>query len=422
MTAVPRDRALPPARDRALPIDADRLIDLLRADRLIEPDDHGDLAALAHSLAGLFHHRLLPVKQRLRRAWSELAHDGDSPAAASDAQREYAKDLVATLRRLLQRANFVQVPFEELHAAMRLSAAFGVAIDLDLADFEELEAWRRKVTQRTQTVPVFFGLRHEPRAMEVFDRFCVYARFKRASHFAGKKDQGGKLGVVPGGVSLRLFRDVPKNDVEALFPGVRIRMRKFDRALIGVPAVAGALHFLVFKIGASLGALGIALLVFLGLRKEEPELRARAIGAVTGLAVLLAFLFRQWMRFLGRKNLLHRQLAEHLQSRTLDTGVGALLHLLDEAEEEEFAEALLAYVFLVKAKQPLPLEELDQRVEEWLARRVGLDVDFEEDDAAAKLEELGLIERTKEGTIAAIAPRKALDRLEARWREELHPR
>jgi hypothetical protein len=212
---------------------------------------------------------------------------------------------------------------------------------------------------------------------------------------------------------------VPKHDVEALFPGVRVRMRQFDRALIGVPAVAGALHFLVFKIGTSLGALGLALLVFLGLRKEEPELRARALGAFTGLVVLLMFLFRQWMRFLGRKNLLHRQLAEHLHSCTLDLGIGVVLHLLDEAEEEEFAEALLAYVFLVKAKAPLPPEALDAQVEEWLARRASLTVDFEQDDATAKLERLGLIERGKDGALSAVTPLHGLERLEARWKDLL---
>ncbi len=409
------------ARDHALAIDAAGLIDLLRTEQVVTAEEAPELLAVARALRSLFHHEFLAVKERLQRAWTQLeTRDGHASAASTD-QRELAKDLQQTLRRLLVRANFVEVPLAELTEAMRQNASFGLRIDLDLGDFEDLSAWRRREIRRAVTIESLFGLRKRSREVDAYDRFCVYARFKGAERFVGKAGEG-KLGVRPGGLTLQLFRDVPKHDVEALFPGVRVRMRLFDRALIGVPAAAGALHVLIFKVGASLYALLLLLLVFLGVRKEEPDLGPKAIGAVAGLAVLIAFLFRQWLRFLGRKNLLHRQLAEHLQTCTLDTGFGVLLHLLDHAEEEETIEALLAYAFLVRAGRPLPAKELDRAVETWLAERAGIEVDFEEQDALGKLLRLGLVTKDDAGALAAIAPAAALAKLDARWARLLSER
>ncbi len=407
------------ARDHSLPLAAGRLIELLRDERRLPPEHEPQLAKIAGALESLFHHELLAVRQRLRRAWDGLQTGDGAATASTDEQIELARDLLQTLRRLLRRANFVEVSADELTDALRRRSSFGLKIELDLADFEHLQAWRRRVVRRSQLVPALFGLKRRRVEVEAYDRFCLFARFKGAAHLDAARGRAEKLGIPPGGVTLRLFQNVPRLDVEALFPGVRVRMRPFDRALLGVPAVAGLLHFLVFKIGASLGAVVLALLVFLGIRKGEPELGAKALGACASLAVLLAFLFRQWMRFLGRKNLLHRQLAEHLQACTLDSGLGVLLHLLDEAAEEETAEALLAYVFLVESGCPLAAKELDQQVEEWLARRAGIEIDFEEEDALDKLRRFGLVADAGEGRLSAAPPERALAQLQARWNELL---
>ncbi|MSR47965.1 MAG: DUF3754 domain-containing protein [Planctomycetes bacterium] len=404
-----------PAGEHALPCDPSRLIELLAADGTAGGLDAPMLRRVAAALRGQFHHELFAVKERMRAAWTGLdLADGDVAARSND-QCELATDLLRTLRRLLVRANFVDVSIEELERALRIESSFGLKLDLDLADFEDLRAWRRIETTRKTVERRWFGLRRRTVAVATFDRFCVFARFKRSAHFDHPKRLAGKLGARPGGISLRLYRDVPKHDVEALFPGVRVRMGLFDRALIGVPAAAGALQLLNWKLISSLYALGLGLLVFLGLRKEEPQTGALAIGQCAGLALLVTFLFRQWARFLGRKNVLHRQLAEHLHRCTLDSGLGVLLHLLDEAEAQETGEALLAWVLLLRAGGPITPAALDRRVEEWLGQRAGVAVDFEEEDALHKLERLGLATRDAAGTVVATPPLCAIEQLETRW-------
>jgi len=403
-----------PRRDAALALDPARLVALMAEEGLVAADETAALGRIARSLQSHFHHELLPVKSRLRAAWSELEQDGAARATSND-QSELAKDLHRTVGRLLARANYVAVPVGELHEALRRESTFGLRIDLDLDDYDVLATWRRRESTRTVVRRWLYGLRKRKVPAIFYDRFVVFARFKGAHHFADPKRLEGKLGARPGGVTLRLYRDVPKHDVEALFPGVRIRMRIFDRALLGLPAAAGAIQILNLKLLASLWTLFLALLVFLGLRTEEPDFGARSLGQCAGLAVLVTFAFRQWARFLGRKNLLHRQLAEHLQGCTLDHGFGVLLHLLEETEAQETAEAVLAYVLLRRSGAPLTAAELDARVEAWLGDRLGLAVDFEEEDALAKLRRLGLVATDGDGRVAALPPAAAGDELARRW-------
>ena len=407
--------AAAPPRDRVLSQDLGQLVEQLVDEGAVPEAQAPSLRRLATLLRAHFHHEFLAVKLRLRYAWERLeGTDGRSNATTGD-QRELATDVLATLRKLLARANFTDVPIDELHEAMRRHSSFGLKIELDLGDFADLAAWRRRETMRREERRSWFGLRRTTIAVQRYDRFCIFARFKGAERFADGKRLEGKLGARPGGVTLRLYRDVPKHDVEALFPGVKVGMRTFDRALLGVPAAAGALQVLNLKLLGSLYALLLAVMVLLGFRQGDAQLGARGLGELAGVAVLVTFLFRQWARFLGRKNLLHRQLAEHLQTCTLDSGLGVLLHLLDDAEAEEAVEVLLAWVFLQRAGEPVTRASLDAQVEEWLARQLGLEVDFEEDDALDKLERLGLARSTADGRALALPVDAALAVLERRW-------
>src|SRR5262249_40365585 len=89
------------------------------------------------------------------------------------------------------------------------------------------------------------------------------------------------------------------------------------------------------------------------------------------------------------------QLTQSLYFQNLDCNGGVLYRLLDEAEEQECREAVLAYFFLWHHAGPegWTLADLDARVEEYLRQRAGVEADFEVNDAVAKLERLDLVER-----------------------------
>ena len=81
----------------------------------------------------------------------------------------------------------------------------------------------------------------------------VYATFKDADHFADADLD--KLPFRPGSTIIKLFQNVPRDDLEMVFPNVQVRMRRIDKLLIGVPALISGIVVIVTKLFASLGCL-----------------------------------------------------------------------------------------------------------------------------------------------------------------------
>jgi hypothetical protein len=91
-----------------------------------------------------------------------------------------------------------------------------------------------------------------------------------------------------------------------------------------------------------------------------------------------------------------------------------LTRLVDEAEEDECKEALLAYFFLLRTPEGVSSAQLDGAVERWLEQRFKINVDFEVSDGIAKLVNLGLV-REQDGRFTVCPPTEGLAQLRKRW-------
>ena len=135
--------------------------------------------------------------------------------------------------------------------------------------------------------------------------------------------------------------------------------------------------------------------------------------AIAALATLGAFVLRQVSAFKNRRIRFMQALADSLYFRSLDHGAGVFHRLIDEAEEQDGKEALLAYVALLQ--RPGQTEpELDAHVEAWLDTWCGTHIDFECDDALAKLERFGLLRKDGE-RLSVVPPTEAKVILDQRW-------
>jgi hypothetical protein len=146
-------------------------------------------------------------------------------------------------------------------------------------------------------------------------------------------------------------------------------------------------------------------------RDEE---MAGALAAVSGLVALGGFIVSQWVRF-QRQSLLHQKmLSENVYYRNVNNNAGIFDYIIGEAEEQECKEAFLAYYFLLHPGDKPTETVLDGRIEAWLRDTFGDDVDFECDDAVAKLGRLGLLRR--DGDRLAVLPlSEALPHLDRIW-------
>jgi hypothetical protein len=333
-----------------------------------------------------FHQQFHDIKQRVKDAYAPLDPDADTRLVELSTRAEEDVSLVEVLGGLLDRANYEKVTERDLQRALGAASLFQVRLYVDMDDFEEVLLYTRGASRREETLREFFGLWRRRVQFINYDRVLLYIRFRQDI------DSDSALGDCRGGSTmLKLFQNVPAADLEMLFPNIRVGMRWLDRLLIGVPAlVSGGLVFTT-KAGATLLLLGSLLGFWLGLSTRPVELDKAALLALgAGLGALAGYCWKQFSNFRNRKLKYTQALTENLYFKLLDNNAGVLFRLLDDAEESECKECLLAYYFLLANNEPQTSVEVDGAIEQWLADKWHCRIDFEIDDALAKLARLGL--------------------------------
>lgn len=162
---------------------------------------------------------------------------------------------------------------------------------------------------------------------------------------------------------VKLFQNIPMADLELVFPEKHIRMKAFDKFMLGF-----------------LGFIGLVAGVWKGINGGDKS----AIMVILSVMALLAF--KTLTRFINTRRRYMLQISQDLYHKNLDNDVGVLQYLVDSIEDQEYKESMLAYLMLLNAGRPLTEDELDGEVERFLNKNFsGLEVDFEVDDALDKV-------------------------------------
>jgi hypothetical protein len=355
-----------------------------------------DFRQLSYMLGQIFHFEFHQVIEALKNAYTDLDPDSDmrNPDLGEARQTE---SFVQLLDGLLEKANYERVTESELNQALVESSLFKIRLHVDLL--------------RKEALPTWFGLRSKTVEFTNYDRVVVYIRI-RDDYRHSKQDFAS---CRAGATLLKLFRNVPRADLEMLFPNTRVRMRLLDKLLIGVPALVSGGIVLTTKLGASLVLLGSLLGYWLGVSKQPTELNQAGIMVLlAGVAALGGYLWKQFNNFKNRKLRFMQALTQNLYFKNLDNNAGVFHRLANDAEEEESKEAILAYYFLLTSEDPLSRAELDRAVESWFESSWQCAVDFEIDDALHKLLTLGLVTESG-GRFSALSIDDGIRLLDQRW-------
>jgi hypothetical protein len=309
---------------------------------------------------------------------------------------------VAALHELLGRANYREISGAELQEAFDSEALSSVKIQVDMTAFAALHIFARGKERRSETVRSLFGLRKRRVEFDVLERVFVFSSLAQSD----------------GALNLKLFGNIPVPDMEMLLPNCKVKMRRIDQAVVFLPATISVV-LAASKVLLSLTAIWSAIQFYTGLSKDEPIVSGGWGLVAAGSFTLLGITMGAYTKYQKRRLEYANAHSRTLYFQTLDSESGAFLRVLDEAFEEEAKEAVLAYAFLV-AHGPSTEQALDERVEQWLSTKIGAPVDFEVDDALAKLERLGVATRSRTGadtsdTWVAVPPSIATESLRARW-------
>ena len=367
-------------------------------------------------LCATFHHEMHQSLETLKDCYAPFNPDNDtrrlSPQTQATADANQRR-LEQELTKSLNRANYEKVTEEEVNQALHEESIFKVKLFVDFNDFEEVLFFRRGVSQRQETIRIWFGLKKQAIDVCVYERVVIYVRFKNADYF----QQQGRQNLLfePGTSLIKLFRNVPKNDLEMLFPNTEIRMKPIDKLIIGVPTAVGGLFMVITKLGSTLLLVLAVIAFWLGLRTEPVEINQTALIALSvGLGGFASFLWRQFNQYKNRKIQFMKQLSENLYHKNLDNNAGVFFNIIDAAEEEECKETILAYYHLIKSGKALSIEELDATIEQWFNDHFDCQLDFEMEDALAKLLRLQLIE-VDNNAYKAVDLDVAMQRLDQSW-------
>ena len=203
--------------------------------------------------------------------------------------------------------------------------------------------------------------------------------------------------IKPDMIYLKLFKNIPRSDLEMCFPNTAVRFRLFDKLRLGVTAGGGF----------GMGVVGTATKLAVA---ANPVALAGAAVTLGGLA------FRQGMKFIHKRNEYMVTMAQNLYFHALADNRGVMTVLADRASEEDIKEEMLLYSVL--AKDPVHVNELDDvdaAIEQQLLNTFGINVNFDLHDAFARLKRDGVVTVQPDGWIATMQPAEAALHIDRLW-------
>ncbi|MBN1912074.1 MAG: DUF3754 domain-containing protein, partial [Pirellulales bacterium] len=235
----------------------------------------------------------------------------------------------------------------------------------------------------------------------------LYQRLVVMFRLRPHRDVPGDMDVKP--VYVKLFKNIPQQDIDMLLPATRFRLSLMDRGKIILPTLSGV-AIGAYKIvqGALLVAVAglYGALAFLGL-----------VGGTLGYGV------KSFLGYLRTKERYQLSLTRSLYYQNLDNNAGVFYRVLDEAEEQEGLEAVLAYALLRRRAggEGWTQEQLDREAEDYLQELLDRAIDFDVRDALAKLARLGCATQDATARWHAVPLGEAIARLDQAWDDYFRP-
>ena len=297
------------------------------------------------------------------------------------ARRRQYERLTDDLTYLLAKANFDVISQEEFERALADATSQGLRLTMDDGMVEDIQLFSRGRGTITRTVRSWrTRFRARPVELPVYRRFAVVINLRDDPW-----------------VYLKLFKDIPRMDIESLLPHARVRMGLLDRFKLATSG-AGALGGSAYKLFQAVGVVAIQWSMILWILLVGAVLLA--VRTVSGYRNIRTH--RDAMR------------TRNLYYQNLDNNAGVIHALIAMVCEEEAKEALLAYTFCLTATEPpTDIKTIDRRVEQFLQDKYDVALDFEITDAAETIGRLRLWADREAFTV--LDPDSARARLVEHW-------
>ena len=412
------------AQPAFIPVSRSDLIEgLLSPDRWATNEERALASDVLMKIGSLRQHKSAVTLNQLSDLYDPFNPDDETvnPAQASEAERLETRRIFNTqLKDLITSANYHELHEHELEEILDKATPEGVHVEVDFKEYDVMlifyrgaydaprtkRDYRRLFLKKTQyNVPtflrLFLAIKFKPEAIRVQELMKDYGLDEQKARKRLKKMRR----MLPPACStdhiyLKIFKTIPRYDVEMLFPNIKVKMKYRDKLQLGGSALVGTTAWAVGTAAKLAVAVALSPMLLIG-------------ALVTGVGGIM---YAQIRNIFITRDKYRMQLAQSLYFQNLANNQGALALIVDDAEEEDVKEEALLYTHLLRTPvHATQLDNLRNVINDFLNEKFGIDISFDIRDALDRLRAQGLVEDSPAGALRAMPLRDASRFLHERW-------
>ena len=369
---------MPKDKEHFIPVGREKLLECLTEFETCSESEKSELKKFFELISSVLHKQYHKRQIRVQKIYQPL--DPDSVILLKDSDTKNSSEVFTELIEILANANYTKLSTDELETAVDNATALGLRMKVDFSLFDELHVYGRGDEIQTWTKKSWWKFfKEEEFDVEVYQRLVIAFRLK--DHDKLPKEQSSSF------VYLKSFKGIPHSDLHTLLPGTQIKMSLLDRGKIIIPALSGIVLSIV-----KIARLMVAVTIFASL--------AYTIKFWVIPAAIIYYIIKGFISYQKTKDKYQLNLTRHLYFQNLNNNSGVLLRLLHEAEFQDYREMVITYYLVWKYGQAgINAEKIHEIAEKKLKETIHLDINFEAEDALAKLEKLGALKKVDQNWV-----------------------
>jgi hypothetical protein len=375
-------------REAFIPYRLNDLVDFCVNDGQLSPEDCQTFRDFAQILASYYHFRFHDYATQILNNYAVFNPDRDThilkEPTASDLET-MDEQVVSQFRRVLKGANYMELSDEMLQKSLEETSLVDLQTHVNFDDFDRFVCfYRGDIFETVELKKWIFWTK--TKELDILQRVVMLIRYKGKKHFQAQGINLEDLKFIPGKMYVYLYKNVPKPDIELLFPNVQTSMTVKDRLLFGIPAIGAAIPAILRILPQLLLVLSVILFLTIGspdidaLQADEEDVDnlLPVLLAVLSLMVALGGLaFKQYTKYQSKRIKFQKKVTDTLFFRNIATNSSVFSSLIQDAQDEECKEVLLVYYHLLTSGASLTPDQLDNEIEQWMEARFGTKIDFD---------------------------------------------
>ncbi|EAZ91090.1 TMEM143 family protein [Crocosphaera chwakensis] len=389
-------------RELFIPFRRTDIINLCLEDGKLQGKDVQLFQEFCDILTAFFHFRFHYTLEKIKDNYTVFNPNSDVQTLQEPSLEEYEEmenKVLQGFKYILERANYIQLSDEIIQKSLQEKSLINLQTDVDFNDFDQFYCYYRGDVNELITFKKLKFFKQE-KIIDILERVVLLIKFKGQGYFqakAKKDKQYQDLNFIPGKMYLYFYKNIPKLDLDLLFPNIQTSMTWKDKLLFGVPAIGAAVPLIVRAIpNILLIIVAILLLLKADSVVDSIEVDQRKVRdimpilvATLSLAMTLGgFAVKQYTKYKSKEIKFQKEVSDTLFFKNLANNASVFQALTDIAEEEECKEIILVYYHLLTSQEKLTPEKLDQKIEQWMMEKLGITIDFDIHGPLSNLEKL----------------------------------